>query len=73
MDLRKNTVIVGEKEFAFGLSKIEKELIGLGGITPAFMKFGKDLFQGLCSSRHNSGAGNGIKAGGCSSGKLLEW
>lgn len=38
------------KTFPFQLSSMEKELIEVGGITPAFMKFGKQLFDQLCST-----------------------
>ncbi|KAJ9144998.1 Aconitase family protein [Pleurostoma richardsiae] len=50
IDLGKNVAEVGGCKFPFQLSGMEKELIELGGITPAFMKFGKQLFEELCSS-----------------------
>ncbi|CAI4214289.1 unnamed protein product [Parascedosporium putredinis] len=73
VDLVKNVVVVGGQEFSFSLSKMEKELIGLGGITPGFMRFGKQLFQGLCSSSRSLAAGPKEGGAGCSTGKALEW
>ncbi|CAM1507616.1 Fc.00g072570.m01.CDS01 [Cosmosporella sp. VM-42] len=55
INLAKNFIVVDGREFPFQLSKMERELIDLGGITPAFMKFGKQVFDALCSS------GNGVK------------
>ena len=80
VDLHRNIVVAGEQEFPIEMSRMEKDLIGLGGITPAFTKFGKQLFQGLCSSYpgHADGASprtslENQELGACSSGKELEW
>lgn len=81
VDLGRNVVVVdGMDEFPFEMSRTEKDLIGLGGITPAFTKFGKQLFQGLCSSHANHENGGSLRtglkqkdSGACSSGKGLDW
>ncbi|KAK8128960.1 aconitase family protein [Apiospora sp. TS-2023a] len=39
----------GRKEFAFELSQMEKRLTELGGVAPAFNKFGKQIFDALTS------------------------
>ncbi|KAK7955724.1 aconitase family protein [Apiospora aurea] len=38
-----------KKEFAFELSEMEKRLTELGGVAPAFNKFGKQIFDALTS------------------------
>ncbi|KAK8043120.1 aconitase family protein [Apiospora phragmitis] len=38
-----------KKEFAFELSQMEKRLTELGGVAPAFNKFGKQIFDALTS------------------------
>ncbi|KAI1481837.1 aconitase family protein [Daldinia eschscholtzii] len=50
IDLDENVLHVDGKRFSFQLSPMEKQLMNLGGITPAFKKFGKNLFETLCSS-----------------------
>ncbi|CAK7234873.1 hypothetical protein SBRCBS47491_009096 [Sporothrix bragantina] len=75
----------GREAFTFRLSGMEKELTELGGITPAFLKFGKQLFDVLCGSGQAvakatkrthalpvraSGAESGAAAGG---GSTLQW
>ena len=76
IDIGRNVIIVDDREYPFQLSSMERELIDLGGITPAFMKFGKQLFDALCST------GNGMKQkpiqdstiSGCGSSlELLKW
>ena len=49
IDLDENVLYVDGKRFSFQLSPMEKQLMNLGGITPAFKKFGKNLFEKLCS------------------------
>ncbi|KAI1799494.1 aconitase family protein [Daldinia bambusicola] len=60
IDLDENVFYISGKEFPFQLSPMEKQLMNLGGITPAFRKFGKQLFEALCSDvagsrRHSLG------------------
>lgn len=50
IDLETNSLIVGDREFSFSLSTMERELVEAGGITPAFKKFGKQLFDMICGS-----------------------
>lgn len=50
IDLKTNSLTVGDQKFAFGLSAMERELVDAGGITPAFKKFGKQLFDMICGS-----------------------
>ncbi|KAH7025837.1 3-isopropylmalate dehydratase large subunit 2 [Microdochium trichocladiopsis] len=49
VDLVANVARVGGKEFAFELSQMEKSLTSLGGVAPAFNKFGKKIFDALTS------------------------
>ncbi|KAI0006237.1 hypothetical protein F4779DRAFT_597114 [Xylariaceae sp. FL0662B] len=56
IDEHRNVVRVHEREFPFQLSGMEKELVNLGGVTPAFMKFGKQMFEALCSNVHTRGS-----------------
>ncbi|KAJ4858218.1 aconitase family (aconitate hydratase) domain-containing protein [Trichoderma breve] len=50
IDLENNRIHIGETEFSFQLSTMERELVEAGGITPAFKKFGKQLFDMICGS-----------------------
>ncbi|UKZ95721.1 uncharacterized protein TrAFT101_010537 [Trichoderma asperellum] len=50
IDLETNSLTVGEQKFSFSLSAMERELVEAGGITPAFKKFGKQLFDMICGS-----------------------
>ncbi|PTB36660.1 hypothetical protein M441DRAFT_449504 [Trichoderma asperellum CBS 433.97] len=50
IDLETNSLTVGEQNFSFSLSAMERELVEAGGITPAFKKFGKQLFDMICGS-----------------------
>jgi 3-isopropylmalate dehydratase small subunit len=69
IDLAERKVKIGDNEWKFVLSQMEKELIQVGGITQAFAKFGKRLFEVMCSSP--------VKAmkldEGCGSLKELQW
>ena len=47
VDVNKSVITVDEKKFPFELSQMERALIEVGGITPAFLKFGKHLFDHL--------------------------
>ncbi len=40
---------MGNEEWGFVLSQMEKELIKAGGLTQAFEKFGKRLFEVMCA------------------------
>ncbi|KAI1469831.1 aconitase family protein [Daldinia caldariorum] len=60
IDLDENMLYISDKGFPFQLSPMVKQLMNLGGITPAFQKFGKQLFEALCSDvagsrRHSPG------------------
>lgn len=39
--------MVGDKEFSFEFSELEKRLMDLGGIAQAFNKHGKGIFEAL--------------------------
>ncbi|KAK6827302.1 3-isopropylmalate dehydratase large subunit 2 [Apiospora arundinis] len=71
IDLVANVVRVGpgRKEFAFELSQMEKRLTELGGVTPAFKKFGKHIFDALTSG--SRGVQKSLKAHG--GGNSLAW
>jgi 3-isopropylmalate dehydratase small subunit len=48
IDLEANKLQVKGKEFGFDFSEMERKLMDLGGITQAFHKYGKELFQTMC-------------------------
>ncbi|KAF2729374.1 aconitase family protein [Polyplosphaeria fusca] len=48
IDLELGKLDVGGREFSFEFSQMERKLMGLGGITQAFHKYGKELFQAMC-------------------------
>lgn len=48
IDLEANKLQIGDQEFAFEFSQMERKLMELGGITQAFHKHGKKLFQTMC-------------------------
>lgn len=50
IDLDHNVARVADRDFHFTLSDMEKSLVSLGGITPAFMKYGKEIFSALCKN-----------------------
>lgn len=45
IDLEGNRLEVGGKEYIFEFSSMERKFMELGGITQAFHKYGKELFQ----------------------------
>jgi 3-isopropylmalate dehydratase small subunit len=68
VDLDANHLQVGGKTFGFEFSAMERQLMELGGITQAFHKHGKTLFQTMVrpagarvfskSSEHRANVGN---------------
>lgn len=50
IDLARNLVQVAGRDFDFSLSEIEKSLVDVGGVTPAFKKYGKEIFKILCKN-----------------------
>ncbi|KAK8060834.1 hypothetical protein PG996_010764 [Apiospora saccharicola] len=60
----------GRKEFAFELSQMEKRLTELGGVAPAFNKFGKQIFDALTSG--SRGVHKSLK-GTYGTGNSLAW
>lgn len=48
IDLNKDSLMVEGKEFEFEFSEMETKLMELGGITQAFHKYGKEMFQKMC-------------------------
>lgn len=63
IDIQRNVVRVADREFSFQLSPMEKQLRELGGITAAFQKYGKRLFESLCQEgapvpQHRLGSGS---------------
>jgi 3-isopropylmalate dehydratase small subunit len=69
IDLAARKVRVGNEEWEFVLSQMEKELIKAGGITQAFEKFGKKLFEVMCAQVKNTMK----EEEGCGSDKGLQW
>jgi 3-isopropylmalate dehydratase small subunit len=53
IDLDRTIISVGGIEFPFKLAQMEKELIDAGGISEAFRKFGKMLFDVMCAPKAN--------------------
>ena len=45
VDLDKQTISAGGKEYTFKLSQMERELYEIGGIVSAFHKYGSRLFE----------------------------
>lgn len=69
IDLAARKVRVGNEEWGFVLSQMEKELIKAGGITQAFEKFGKRLFEVMCAPVKKT-----VKEEeGCGGDKGLQW
>jgi hypothetical protein len=62
IDLLQNNLKVGGKEFGFELSQMEKSLTYIGGVAPAFNKFGKQIFNALTSG--SRGVRRGLKSTG---------
>lgn len=62
VDSANDIVRVGGQEFGFKLSGMEKRLIDLGGITPAFLKFGKAMFDELSGKGQSVATGKGSKS-----------
>jgi 3-isopropylmalate dehydratase small subunit len=48
VDIDKSEVRCGGKTFGFTLSSMEKQLILAGGLTEAFKRYGKRVFDELC-------------------------
>jgi 3-isopropylmalate dehydratase small subunit len=55
VDLSERHILCGGKTFPFQLSEVEESLIEAGGLTEAFKKFGKDVFNVLCTPRRIGG------------------
>ncbi|KAH6604405.1 aconitase family [Trichoderma cornu-damae] len=69
IDLETNQITIGGIEFPFQLSTMERELVEAGGITPAFKKFGKQLFDMICGSTKD--ARRAVEVGGQAAG--MQW
>ena len=52
IDFPTKVIKVGEKRFGFQLSQMERELFEHGGITSAFRKFGKQLFERMTAPKN---------------------
>ena len=64
----------GEGEWKFVMSEMERELIEIGGLTSAFRRFGKGLFDVLTSPNGKRGAMNsGIEEKACQTVGNLQW
>ena len=51
IDLGSRVIFLGGNDYPFTLSRMEEELISSGGITAAFQRFGKNLFDVMCSAK----------------------
>lgn len=72
IDLGRASISVGGREFSFQLSQMEKELIKSGGLTEAFKRFGKHLFDVMCAPKVSAKTG-GEADTGCGSRGNLRW
>jgi 3-isopropylmalate dehydratase small subunit len=76
VDMEKSVVrVVGcDSEWPFEMSDMEKELIEIGGLTSAFRKFGKGLFDVLTMPKGKRAAGKVLgDEKGCGSVGDLQW
>jgi hypothetical protein len=71
IDVKDRKVKCGEKEFPFGLSQMEENLIAAGGVTEMYQKYGASLFRAAVS---DSGCASEATAGGTECGTAeLAW
>ncbi|RDL41554.1 Uncharacterized protein BP5553_01533 [Venustampulla echinocandica] len=74
IDLEARKITVGGGEWAFNLSAMEMKLIEIGGITGAFRKFGKRLFEVMCAPIKEEKKKQSVKSGSvCESIVEIEW
>lgn len=72
IDMDRFRVRIGEREWPFEFSIMEKELIQVGGLSNAFRKFGSKLFEVMCKQTKVH-AGDTLPNDGCGNGQGLEW
>lgn len=72
IDLDRFRVRIGEAEWRFEFSLMEKELIRAGGLSNAFQKFGSRLFEVMCAPKVVE-SGSGVQDESCGNTKGLEW
>jgi 3-isopropylmalate dehydratase small subunit len=72
VDLDDTKVRIGEKEWSFQFSKMERELTQAGGLSNAFRKFGGKLFEIMCAPTKIQ-APVVAADDGCGNSKGLEW
>ncbi|PCG89472.1 Aconitase/3-isopropylmalate dehydratase large subunit, alpha/beta/alpha, subdomain 1/3 [Penicillium occitanis (nom. inval.)] len=58
INLSTNEIVLGERRMSFELSQMEKELFDHGGISSAFSKFGKNLFEAMTTPKNLARAAN---------------
>lgn len=63
----------GGGEWKFEMSDMERELIEIGGLTSAFRRFGKGLFDVLTTPKGKRGAVKVVDEKGCGSVGNLQW
>lgn len=73
IDLEKRKISVGKEEWPFKLSAMELKLIETGGITGAFKKFGKRLFEVMCASSEGGRKEPAQTGSGCGSVAEIQW
>lgn len=64
IDLDSRVIGVGGDNYSFTLSQMEEELISSGGITAAFQRFGKNLFDVMCAAKPRPGHTNKLDVEG---------
>lgn len=52
INLSTNEIVLGQRRITFELSQMEKELFDHGGISSAFSKFGKNLFEAMTAPKN---------------------
>ena len=72
INLDRFIVRIGETEWPFQLSLMEKELIQAGGLSNAFRKFGSKVFEAMCTPKRVESA-EVLLDDSCGNTKGLEW
>ena len=64
INLSTNEIVLGERRISFELSQMEKELFDHGGISSAFSKFGKNLFEAMTTPKNLARAAKNPRSDG---------
>lgn len=72
INLSTNEIVLGERRVGFELSQMEKELFDHGGISSAFSKFGKNLFEAMTAPKNLAKSAKDPSSGGIARAEL-QW